>query len=87
MPSVEQIEAMDTMAELREALEAQGDSGKARSKQVLRGRPAQDTHPHPHPRPRPHQKLRERLLSLLAVRDTVRRQDGELSQAQGALGG
>ena len=61
MPSVEQIEAMDTMAELREALEAQGESGKARSKQVLR----------------------ERLLSLLAVRDTVRRQDEELSQALG----
>ena len=61
MPSVEQIEAMDTMAELRAALEAQGENCKARSKQ----------------------KLRERLLSLLAVRDTVRRQDEELSQALG----
>jgi hypothetical protein len=38
MPSAEQIEAMDTMVELRAALEAQGESGVARSKQVLRGR-------------------------------------------------
>ena len=64
MPSTDQIEAMDTMVELRAALEAQGESGVARSKQVLRGR----------------------LLSLAAVRDTVRRQNEELRQEERTLG-